>query len=126
MTMGCLKITAELLRRLPRLKLISQRSVYPHVDVAACTSHNIMLCSNMHAGTPSYATAELTFALILAALRRLPQQSQALQAPAPQWQKYAPGLTLRGRTLGIFGYGRIGKASVFAFLFSSSASLQSC
>nr|MBX2882585.1 D-2-hydroxyacid dehydrogenase family protein [Granulosicoccus sp.] len=58
-------IQAELLDRLPDLKLVSQRSVYPHIDVEACTRNNVMLCSNQHAGTPSYAAAELTFGLIL-------------------------------------------------------------
>src|SRR5680860_1511510 len=57
-------IKAELLERLPNLKLISQRSVYPHVDVEACTKNNVLLCSNMHAGAPSHATVEHTWALI--------------------------------------------------------------
>lgn len=99
-------ITAALLDRLPKLKLISQRSVYPHVDVPACTERGVLLCSNMHSGTPSYAAAELTLALILAAMRRIPQQMASLQAG--RWQ-LAPGKTLRGRTLGLYGYGRIGK-----------------
>ena len=60
------QITADLLKRLPALRLISQRSVYPHVDVPACTANGVMLCSNMHSDTPSYAAAELTLALILA------------------------------------------------------------
>src|SRR5246127_5529201 len=60
------QIRAPLLERLPKLRLISQRSVYPHVDVPACTRHGVLLCSNMHAGTPSYATAEMTWAMILA------------------------------------------------------------
>ena len=58
------KITADLLRRLPNLKLISQRSVYPHIDVDACTANNVLLCSNMHSDTPSYAAAEMTLALM--------------------------------------------------------------
>ena len=57
------KIHADLLDRLPQLKLISQRSVYPHIDVAACTRNKVLLCSNQHKGTPSYAAAELTFQL---------------------------------------------------------------
>lgn len=100
-------ITAALLDRLPNLKLISQRSVYPHVDVPACTERGVLMCSNMHAGAPSYAAAELTLALILAAMRQIPQQMASLQAG--RWQ-LAPGKTLRGRTLGLYGYGRIGKA----------------
>ncbi len=99
-------ITAPLLERLPNLRLISQRSVYPHVDVAACTANGVLLCSNMHADGPSVAAAELTFALILASARQIPQQMAALQAG--QWQM-APGQSLRGRTLGLYGYGRIAK-----------------
>jgi D-3-phosphoglycerate dehydrogenase len=101
------KITAELVGRLPKLRLISQRSVYPHIDVAACTKAGVVICSNMHADTPSYAAAELTFALILAAMRQLPQQVAALKRGV--WQT-GVGSTLRGKTLGIFGYGRIGTA----------------
>src|SRR5258708_35933743 len=47
------KIRAPLLERLPRLKLISQRSVYPHIDVDACTRLGIVLSSNQHFGMPS-------------------------------------------------------------------------
>jgi D-3-phosphoglycerate dehydrogenase len=101
------KITAPLLETLPNLKLISQRSVYPHVDVPACTANGVLLCSNMHAGTPSYAAAELTFGLILAAMRQIPQQMASLKAG--NWQM-GVGKTLRGRTLGLYGYGRIAKA----------------
>lgn len=100
-------ITAELLDRLPALKLISQRSVYPHIDVPACTARGVMVCSNMHAGTPSYAAAELTLALILASARDLPGQQASLRAG--RWQA-GVGRTLRGRTLGLYGYGRIARA----------------
>ncbi|MDJ0824599.1 MAG: NAD(P)-dependent oxidoreductase [Rhodobacter sp.] len=100
-------IGADLLARLPALRLISQRSVYPHVDVAACTSHGVLLCSNMHAGTPSYAAAELTLALILASYRQIPQQVASIRAG--DWQM-GVGRTLRGRTLGLYGYGRIARA----------------
>jgi hypothetical protein len=72
------KIGEGLLSRLPNLKLISQRSVYPHVDVEACTRNGVLLCSNMHGDTPSYAAAELTWALTLACARQIPQQVQAL------------------------------------------------
>ncbi len=101
------QIRASLLERLPQLKLISQRSVYPHIDIAACTRLGIVVSSEMHAGTPSYAAAELTWALVLAAARRLPQQVAALRAGI--WQT-GVGDTLRGKTLGIYGYGRIGSA----------------
>lgn len=100
-------ITAELLDRLPNLRLISQRSVYPHVDVDACTRNGVVLCSNMHKGTPSFAAAEHTWALILATARQIPQQMASLQRG--QWQ-IGVGKTLHGRTLGLYGYGRIAKA----------------
>jgi D-3-phosphoglycerate dehydrogenase len=99
------RITAPLLDRLPKLKLISQRSVYPHIDIEACTRHGIVVCSDMHAGTPSYAAAELTWGLVLAAMRQIPQQAAALKSGV--WQ-IGVGRTLRGLTLGIYGYGRIG------------------
>jgi len=67
------EIRAPLLERLPRLRLISQRSVYPHIDVDACTALGIVVSSDQHAGTPSYAAAELTWALVLASMRQLPQ-----------------------------------------------------
>jgi D-3-phosphoglycerate dehydrogenase / 2-oxoglutarate reductase len=100
------QIRAPLLERLPRLKLISQRSVYPHIDVDACTRRGVILSSSQHPGTPSYATAEFTWGLVLAALRQIPQQVASLKAG--QWQM-GVGTTLRGKTLGIYGYGRIGK-----------------
>ena len=99
------QIREPLLERLPRLRLISQRSVYPHIDVAACSRLGIVVSSSQHADTPSYAAAELTFALILAAMRQIPQQMNALRAG--NWQ-IGVGNTLRGKTLGIYGYGRIG------------------
>jgi D-3-phosphoglycerate dehydrogenase / 2-oxoglutarate reductase len=99
------EIRAPLLRRLPKLRLISQRSVYPHIDVDACTELGVVVSSNMHPGTPSYAAAELTWALVLAAMRRLPQQVAALKAG--MWQ-VGIGHTLRGKRLGVYGYGRIG------------------
>ena len=100
------QIRAELVERLPNLRLISQRSVYPHIDVPACTKAGIIVSSFMHADTPSYAAAELTFGLVLAAMRQIPQQVAALKAG--QWQT-GVGMSLRGRTLGIYGWGRIGK-----------------
>jgi D-3-phosphoglycerate dehydrogenase len=99
------QIRASLIEKLPRLKLISQRSVYPHIDIPACNEHGVLVCSNQHAGTPSYATAELTFGLILASLRRIPQQMASLKSG--NWQM-GVGDTLRGKTIGIYGWGRIG------------------
>jgi D-3-phosphoglycerate dehydrogenase len=99
------QIRAPLIERLPNLRLISQRSVYPHIDVDACTQHGIIVSSNMHADSPSYAAAELTWGLVLAAMRQIPQQAAALKSGV--WQR-GVGHTLREKTLGIFGYGRIG------------------
>jgi D-3-phosphoglycerate dehydrogenase len=99
------QIRAPLLERLDKLRLISQRSVYPHIDIEACTRLGIIVSSNLHAGSPSYATAELTWGLIIAALRQIPQQMASLKAGT--WQT-GVGSTARGKTLGIFGYGRIG------------------
>ena len=99
------RISAALLERLPNLRLISQRSVYPHIDIDACTRLGIIVSSDLHSGTPSYATAELTWGLILAAMRQIPQQVAALKSGI--WQT-GVGRSLRGLTLGIYGYGRIG------------------
>jgi D-3-phosphoglycerate dehydrogenase len=99
------KIQAPLLERLPNLRLISQRSVYPHIDIAACTRLGVIVSSSQHPGTPSYAAAELTWGLVLAAMRQIPQQMSALKAG--RWQ-IGVGTTLRDKTLGIYGYGRIG------------------
>jgi D-3-phosphoglycerate dehydrogenase len=99
------EIRRALLQRLDKLRLISQRSVYPHIDVDACTELGVIVSSSQHAGTPSYAAAELTWALVLAAMRQLPQQIAALKAG--KWQ-IDVGNDLRGKTLGIYGYGRIG------------------
>ena len=100
------EIRAPLLRRLHRLRLISQRSVYPHIDIDACTERGVIVSSDQHPGTPSYAAAELTWALVLAAMRQIPQQARSLRAGT--WQ-VGVGHTLRGKTLGIHGYGRIGQ-----------------
>ena len=101
------KIRTPLLERLPNLRLISQRSVYPHIDIDTCTRLGIVVSSGQHADTPSYATAELTWGLILAAMRQIPQQMASLKAGT--WQ-IGVGNSLRGRTLGLYGYGRIARA----------------
>jgi D-3-phosphoglycerate dehydrogenase len=96
-------ITAPLLARLPRLRLISQtgRGI-PHINLDACTRHGVAVATG---GGAPYAPAELTWALVLAGMRRLPQEIAALRAG--RWQTTL-GLGLRGRTLGILGYGQIG------------------
>jgi D-3-phosphoglycerate dehydrogenase len=99
------RIGGALIERLPGLRLISQRSVYPHIDIAACTRHGIVVSSSQHPGSPSHSTTELTWGLIIAAMRQIPQQMASLKAG--RWQ-IGVGSTLRGKTLGVFGYGRIG------------------
>ena len=99
------KIPAALLERLPHLRLISQRSAYPHIDIEACTRLGVIVSSDLHQGSPSYATAELTWALVLAAMRQIPQQVAALKRG--EWQVDI-GRSVIGKTLGIYGYGRIG------------------
>jgi D-3-phosphoglycerate dehydrogenase len=99
------QIRTPLLERLPKLKLISQRSVYPHIDIDTCTGLGIVVSSSQHAGTPSYATAELTWGLVLASSRMIPQQVASLKAG--HWQ-FGVGSTVRGKVFGVYGYGRIG------------------
>lgn len=109
-------ITRQLLEKLPKLRLIAQVGrAGPHIDVQACTDHGVAIAEGT--GSP-IAPAELTWALIMAAMRRLPQYISNLKHGA--WQQsglkaasmppnFAIGTTLRGRTLGIWGYGRIGQ-----------------
>lgn len=99
-------IRASVIERLPKLRLISQRSVFPHIDVEACTKAGVVISSSLHEGSPSYAAAEMTWALLLAAVRQIPQQVASLKAGT--WQM-GVGTTLRGKTIGIYGYGRIGR-----------------
>lgn len=99
-------IREVLLNRLAKLRIISQVSVFPHIDVEACTRKGILVCSDT-TGHISYATAELTWALVLASFRRIPQETAALKAG--RWQTLQVGDTVQGKTLGIYGYGRVGK-----------------
>lgn len=101
------QIRTPLIERLPKLRLISQRSVYPHIDVETCSRQGIVVSSSQHPGTPSFAAAELTWGLVLASMRQIPQQMVSLKAG--NWQ-IGIGNTVRDKILGIFGYGRIGKA----------------
>lgn len=98
-------IRAQLLEQLPRLRLISQRGAWPHIDLDACTRLGVIVSSAQHADAPSYSTAELTWALYLAAMRQIPEQMRSLKAG--RWQA-GVGSAVRGKTFGIFGYGRIG------------------
>jgi D-3-phosphoglycerate dehydrogenase len=99
-------IRAELINQLDKLRIISQVSAYPHIDVDACTRRGILVCSDTSSHV-SYATAELTWGLVIAAFRKIPQEMAALKAGG--WQTYPVGLGLYGKTLGIYGYGRLGK-----------------
>jgi D-3-phosphoglycerate dehydrogenase len=103
-------IRAPLIERLgqPRgkLRMISNIGGYPHLDIDACTKAGVIVSSNMMPGRPSYATAELNWGLMIAAMRHLPQEMAALRGG--RWQATTVGTGLRGKTLGIYGYGRIG------------------
>jgi D-3-phosphoglycerate dehydrogenase len=100
------EVRRALLQRLPRLRLISQRSVYPHIDLDACTALGIVVSSDLHTGSASYATAELTWGLVIAGMRRIPQQVASMKDG--RWQD-GIGDSLRHKTLGVYGYGRIGR-----------------
>jgi D-3-phosphoglycerate dehydrogenase len=80
--------------------------VVPHIYLDACTRRGVIVSSSSMPGRPSYATAELTWGLVIAALRRIPQEMAAMKAG--RWHAYPIGTGLRGKTLGIFGYGKIG------------------
>lgn len=109
-------INAQLIAKLPRLKLIVQTGkVGSHIDIGACTEHGIAVAEG--AGLP-YSTAELTWTLIMSATRRIPQYVANLKHGA--WQQaglkaasmptnFGIGTVLRGKTLGIWSYGRIGQ-----------------
>lgn len=97
------RISEELLKRLPKLKLISQTGkISRHIDLATCTRHGVAVVEGK--GAP-YAPAELTWGLVLAAVRHIPQEHARLKAGG--WQSTL-GTVVRGRTLGIYGYGKIG------------------
>lgn len=109
-------LNRQLIEKLPRLKLIAQTGrVGPHVDVGACTEHGVAVAEGV--GSP-VAPAELTWALVMSAMRRLPhymgnlkhgvwQQSGLKSASMPP--NFGLGCVLKGRRMGIWGYGRIGQ-----------------
>lgn len=109
-------ITAQLLEKLPRLRLIALAGqLGPHIDVAACTAHGVAVAQGYYNPT---AVAELTWALVMGAMRRLPQYVAHLKHGA--WQQaglkaasmptnFGLGIALESKTLGIWGYGRIGR-----------------
>ncbi|WP_245451860.1 D-2-hydroxyacid dehydrogenase family protein [Mesorhizobium waimense] len=98
------RIDEDLLSRLPNLKLISQNGHIPHIDLAACDRHGVVVSSAL-TSRPSYSTVEFTWGLILAAMRNIPFESASLRQG--HWQTTI-GLGLRGRVLGIYGFGRLG------------------
>ncbi len=110
------QLTRQLIEKLPKLKLIVQTGkVGSHIDIAACTERGIAVAEGT--GSP-VAPAELTWALIMAAQRRLPQYIAHLKHGA--WQQsglkaasmppnFGIGTVLRGKTLGLWGYGKIGQ-----------------
>ena len=110
------QMSRQLIEKLPRLKLISQTGrAGSHIDVEACTERGIVVTEGT---SSSVSTAELTWALVMAAMRRLPQYISTLKHGA--WQQsgmksasmppnFGVGMVLKGKTLGIWGYGRIGK-----------------
>jgi len=109
-------INRQLVEKLPRLKLIAQTGrVGAHIDLDACTEHGVAVAEGI--GSP-VAPAELTWALIMAAMRRIPQYVASLKHGA--WQQsglktgsmpsnFGLGMVLNGKTLGIWSYGRIGR-----------------
>src|SRR5215203_3811597 len=109
-------ITRQLLEKLPRLRMLAQTGrVGSHIDVQACTERGIAVAEGV--GSP-VAPAELTWALIMTAARRLPQYISSLKHGA--WQQsgmksasmppnFGVGTVLRGRTLGVWGYGKVGQ-----------------
>ncbi len=100
------QITRTLLQGLPKLKFISLFGSCPNIDIHACSDHGVLVCAGKRSNAPSFAAAEHTWALIMAAAKNIPQQMQNLQNGI--WQQ---GLSrgLFGRRLGLYGYGRIAK-----------------
>lgn len=99
------RLDAALLSAMPRLRLVCQTGRYvAHIDLAGCAARGVVVCANATGGA-SIATAELTWALVLAASRHVVTEANALRAG--RWQSTV-GRALAGRTLGIYGYGRIG------------------
>ena len=99
-------LPASLVARLAKLRLVSLRGATPHVDLEACAARGVSVCALPPASSPPHATAELTMALMLAGLRRLPQNAAALKAG--RWQE-GVGRQLHGRRVGVWSYGRLGR-----------------
>ena len=103
-------VPRELIEALPALRVIALRGTCNHVNLEACAAHGVAVVAAPSEGSAPHATAELTLGLVIAAARSIPQHDRGLRAG--DWQSGAvlPGLTLAGRRLGIWSFGRIGRA----------------
>ncbi len=110
------QISDELLSKLPKLKLISQTGkISNHLDLSACTKHHIAVAEGI--GSP-IAPAELTWALLMNTVRKIPQAIEGMKNG--KWQINI-GSTIHGKTLGIWGYGKIGqKIAQYAKVFGAN------
>jgi len=109
LTQQRVKMTRQIIERLPGLKFISQtgRNVY-HLDIAACTEHGIVVSAGGgEGGTPYSTTAEIAWGLIIASLRQLPYEVERLKQG--HWHSTV-GTRLYGKTLGVYAFGHIGAA----------------
>ncbi|HRH93400.1 MAG TPA: NAD(P)-dependent oxidoreductase, partial [Candidatus Peribacteria bacterium] len=101
------RITRTVLDAMPRLKLLGTRSVgFDHIDVAACKERGITVCNVPDYG--SHVIAEHVFALLLSTLRHVPEASQRVEGGTFDYRGLR-GMSLRGKTIGIVGTGKIGR-----------------
>lgn len=99
------QLRRAVIERLPRLRLVAQTGGHTgHLDIDACTEHGIVISSGPN--NVSHSTIELTWALILASLRRLPQEVENMKRGA--WQAASIGCEMHGLRLGVYGLGKIG------------------
>lgn len=98
------EITEDLLSKLPKLKLISQTGKKSnHLDIATCTKYKVAVAEGI--GSP-VAPSELAWALLMNTVRLIPQAIQGMKEG--KWQTNI-GSTIKGKTIGIWGYGKIGQ-----------------
>ncbi|MGD1158422.1 MAG: D-glycerate dehydrogenase [Terriglobia bacterium] len=105
------RVGAELLEQAPHLRVIANVGVgYDNIDVAACTRRGIVVTNTP--GVVTESTADLAFALLMALARRLPEGDRYVREG--RWRHWQWGLLwgtdLHGKTLGLYGFGRIGQA----------------
>lgn len=110
------KISESLLQKLPNLKLISQTGkISNHMSLDVCTKYKVAVTEGI--GSP-IAPAELTWALLMNTIRKIPQDITAMQAG--KWQTQV-GATVHGKTIGIWGFGKIGqKIAEYARVFGAT------